>query len=206
MCATNAAALRWISVRIAGRTGPNTRVLNVRCRSACRYTTLRCVCGPATAVRPYDCAVPVRFDRTHDSTREVRRQPRRHARTGSLPAGRFTPRIATPRCRTSCAVPLSLPRLLRRGHTRPLFARWVARDCRVPVDYDLCRRTRHTRAQQVFVQRGCATDGRVCRASSIARCIAILDDVMTTGATVTALSRASCRRRGVHTRLDQHAR
>jgi hypothetical protein len=29
---------------------------------------------------------------------------------------------------------------------------------------------------------------------------------MTTGATVTALSRASCRRRGVHTRLDQHAR
>jgi len=90
-------------------------------------------------------------------------------------------------------VPLSLLRLLRRGHNQAaMFARWVGRASRVPVEYDLCERTRHTRAQT-----GLSRAARLRNLSGAftvprpvaGRCVAILDDVMTTGATVTALSR-----------------
>jgi ComF family protein len=91
-------------------------------------------------------------------------------------------------------VPLSLPRLLRRGHNQAaLFARWVARDCSLQVDYDLCRRTRHTRAQTGLSRAARLrnlTGAFAVRRPIDGRCIAILDDVMTTGATVTALTRS----------------
>jgi ComF family protein len=90
-------------------------------------------------------------------------------------------------------VPLSLLRLLRRGHNQAaLLARWVGRGATLRVDYDLCERTRHTRAQTGL--------SRAARLRNLAgafavrrpvadRCVAILDDVMTTGATAAALTR-----------------
>jgi ComF family protein len=91
-------------------------------------------------------------------------------------------------------VPLSLLRLLRRGHNQAaLIARWVGRGSRLTVDYDLCERKRHTRAQTGLSR--AARLRNLSGAFTVRRpidgeCIAILDDVMTTGATVTALSRA----------------
>ena len=90
-------------------------------------------------------------------------------------------------------VPLSRARLLQRGHNQAaLFARWVGTVSMTPVDYDLCVRTRHTPPQTGL--------GRTARLRNLSGAfsvrrpiaglrIAILDDVMTTGATVTALAR-----------------
>jgi len=90
-------------------------------------------------------------------------------------------------------VPLSSARLLRRGHNQAaLIARWVGHACATPVDYDLCARTRHTPAQTGL---GRSARLRNLHGAFAARRpvaglrIAILDDVMTTGATVTALAR-----------------
>jgi ComF family protein len=91
-------------------------------------------------------------------------------------------------------VPLSRRRLLRRGHNQAaVLARWVgsAIDHDVSIDYHICRRTRDTPPQTGL---NCAArlrnlDGafRVTRSLAGAR-VAIVDDVMTTGSTVTALT------------------
>jgi ComF family protein len=90
-------------------------------------------------------------------------------------------------------VPLGRVRLLRRGHNQAaLFARWVAKISAIPIDYDLCRRTRHTAPQTRLGRR--ARQRNLSGAFSLRRPvaglrIAILDDVMTTAATVTSLAR-----------------
>ncbi len=90
-------------------------------------------------------------------------------------------------------VPLSRARLLRRGHNQAaLLARWVGGALDLPVDYHACRRVRNTPPQTglrrsarlrnlagAFSANGALADLRV----------AIVDDVMTTGSTVTALAR-----------------
>lgn len=94
-------------------------------------------------------------------------------------------------------VPLSRLRLLRRGHNQAaLFARWVGRGSALHVDYDLCERTRHTRAQTGLSRSARLrnlTGAFTVRRRVADRTVAILDDVMTTGATVTALTRALLR-------------
>lgn len=94
-------------------------------------------------------------------------------------------------------VPLGRGRLLRRGHNQAaLLAHWVGRASGLPVDCRLCRRTRATRAQsglsrrarRVNLRGAFTVDARLDGAR-----IAIVDDVVTTGATVAALARAMLR-------------
>jgi ComF family protein len=94
-------------------------------------------------------------------------------------------------------VPLGRARLLRRGHNQAaLLAHWVGRAGGLPVDYRLCRRTRATRAQsglsrrarRVNLRGAFAVDARLDDTR-----IAIVDDVVTTGATVAALGRTLLR-------------
>jgi ComF family protein len=99
-------------------------------------------------------------------------------------------------------VPLSRKRLLRRGHNQAaLLARWAcgALDRHVPVDYHSCIRTRDTPPQTGLNRaarlRNLEGAFDVTRALADAR-VAIVDDVMTTGSTITALT---------HTLLDAGA-
>jgi ComF family protein len=91
-------------------------------------------------------------------------------------------------------VPLSRRRLLRRGHNQAaLLARWIgsALDHDVSVDYHSCRRTRDTPPQTGLgrAARLRNLDGAFGMTRSLAGArVAIVDDVMTTGSTVTALT------------------
>jgi len=91
-------------------------------------------------------------------------------------------------------VPLALGRLLRRGHNQAgLFAHWVSRAVGLPVDHALALRRRPT-PPQTGLTRGARL--RNLRGAFAVRGhldgtrVAIVDDVVTTGATVTSLSRA----------------
>jgi ComF family protein len=91
-------------------------------------------------------------------------------------------------------VPLGNRRLRRRGHNQAaMLARWVGRDTGIAVDYTACTRRRNTVAQTDLGRRARLRNLRgafaVDRGFAGAR-IAIVDDVMTTGATVTALAQA----------------
>jgi ComF family protein len=99
-------------------------------------------------------------------------------------------------------VPLSAKRLLRRGHNQAaLLARWAggALDHDVSIDYRSCRRIRDTPPQSGLNRaarlRNLEGAFSVTRSLTDAR-VAIVDDVMTTGSTVTALA---------HTLLDAGA-
>jgi ComF family protein len=90
-------------------------------------------------------------------------------------------------------VPLHPARLRQRGYNQALeLARVVGRRLSIPVDASSCQRTRATRAQSELEERqrlqnirgAFATTGR------LPRHLAILDDVVTTGATVSELARA----------------
>jgi len=93
-------------------------------------------------------------------------------------------------------VPLSRRRLLRRGHNQAaLLARWAAAALshHVSVDYHSCRRSRDTppqtgldRAARLRNLEGAFSVNR--RLAD--KTVAIVDDVMTTGSTVTALAHA----------------
>ena len=90
-------------------------------------------------------------------------------------------------------VPLSRARLLRRGHNQAaLLARWVGDTLALPVDYHACRRVRNTPPQTGLSRsarlRNLTGAFAVDRALADLR-VAILDDVMTTGSTATALAR-----------------
>ncbi len=89
-------------------------------------------------------------------------------------------------------VPLSRERLRRRGHNQAaLLARWVGSGVDMPVEYRSCLRVRHTppqtglnRSARLRNLEGAFT---IVRGLENAR-IAIVDDVMTTGSTVAALT------------------
>jgi ComF family protein len=93
-------------------------------------------------------------------------------------------------------VPLSRTRLLRRGHNQAaLLARWAgsALDRDVSIDYRSCRRTRDTPPQTGLNRttrlRNLEGAFGVTRSLTGAR-VAVVDDVMTTGSTATALAHA----------------
>jgi ComF family protein len=91
-------------------------------------------------------------------------------------------------------VPLSLRRLLLRGQNQAaVLARRVARPLRLPVDYDACRRVRHTAPQTGRSRRERRANLRgafECTRRIEGQTVALVDDVVTTGATVRAVTRA----------------
>ncbi|MGI8740548.1 MAG: ComF family protein [Gammaproteobacteria bacterium] len=117
-----------------------------------------------------------------------------HARLlGQLLAKHLSARSGVP---PECIVPVPLhPRRIReRGFNQALeLARHVGRRLRVPVDFKSARRIRHTDTQTDLPAKArrsnvrgafkIATDFRACH-------VAILDDVVTTGATVDELARS----------------
>jgi ComF family protein len=90
-------------------------------------------------------------------------------------------------------VPLHWRRLLRRGHNQAaLIARTVGRRLGVPIEFDGVRRIRATRAQTGLdrsERRRNLIGAFACRAHVTERAVAVVDDVMTTGATLTAMAR-----------------
>lgn len=96
-------------------------------------------------------------------------------------------------------VPLHWRRLARRGYNQALeLARVLGRELAIPVDTDSLQRLRATPDQ---IGRSAAQRRRNMRGAFAARCslaglhLALVDDVMTTGATFDALARA-CRKAG----------
>lgn len=88
-------------------------------------------------------------------------------------------------------VPLHWRRLVLRGHNQAaLIARTLGRLLGVPVEFDGVRRIRATRAQ-TGLDRAARQRNLVrafaCRVPVTDRTVAVVDDVMTTGATLTAM-------------------
>ncbi len=90
-------------------------------------------------------------------------------------------------------VPLHWRRLLLRGHNQAaLIARTLGRRLGVPIEFDGTRRIRATRAQTGLdraTRRRNLVGAFACRVPVIERAVAVVDDVMTTGATLTAMAR-----------------
>lgn len=89
-------------------------------------------------------------------------------------------------------VPLHPNRLRERGYNQALeLARVVGRRLGTPVEHRHCRRTRATQAQSDLDERRRLANirGAFEAAPVVPKRLAILDDVVTTGATVTELTR-----------------
>lgn len=92
-------------------------------------------------------------------------------------------------------VPLSTNRLRRRGFNQAeMIARWLAKPVRVPLDDSQLRRVRETPAQQGLDaearRRNLRDAFRLMRPAAVRdRHVAVVDDVVTTGATVETLAR-----------------
>ena len=89
-------------------------------------------------------------------------------------------------------VPLHWRRLVLRGHNQAgLIARTLGRKLGVPVEFDSVRRVRATRAQTGLdraARRRNLNGAFTCRAAVAERAVAVVDDVLTTGATLTAMA------------------
>lgn len=90
-------------------------------------------------------------------------------------------------------MPLSPARLRERGFNQALeIARYVARATAIPLEPEACRRVRDTVAQATLPWKERAGNVRgafVCDADLTGRTVAIVDDVMTTGATLDELAK-----------------
>ncbi len=91
-------------------------------------------------------------------------------------------------------VPLHRTRLRTRGYNQALeLARPLSRRLRIPLDHELATRTRATAPQQDMDRRERARnlrDAFAVRGELSGRHVAIIDDVMTSGATATSLAKA----------------
>jgi ComF family protein len=89
-------------------------------------------------------------------------------------------------------VPLHSKRLRQRGYNQAqLIAKHIAKLTNIPVDHNLCTRVRHTSAQSktnAFSRRSNIIGAFKLNKACIAKHVAIIDDVMTTGTTVGVLS------------------
>lgn len=96
-------------------------------------------------------------------------------------------------------MPLHRTRLLERGFNQALeIGRTIAAELRIPVEVSACRRIRNTTGQTGLSwqeRRRNVRGAFVCDVDLTGKRIAVLDDVMTTGATVDEVSRV-LRRRG----------
>ena len=94
-------------------------------------------------------------------------------------------------------VPLHPKRLRERGFNQALeIARPLGRRFQIPVEARACRRIRATRPQSELAlaeRRGNLRGAFAVRGALTARHLAIVDDVVTTGATVSALARVLLR-------------
>ena len=92
-------------------------------------------------------------------------------------------------------VPLHRKRLYQRGFNQAMeIARPISKRLNIPIDYKGCTRVRHTAAQSQLAANQRSTNVKnafaVQEYLSFKQHIALLDDVMTTGHTLTELSRA----------------
>jgi ComF family protein len=90
-------------------------------------------------------------------------------------------------------VPMSHARLRQRGYNQALeLARPVSRQLGIPLDWQSCRRARHTPAQTSLKARERRKNmrGAFVVQRGLPSHVAILDDVITTGATATELALA----------------
>ncbi|MGE0080717.1 MAG: ComF family protein [Thiohalomonadaceae bacterium] len=109
---------------------------------------------------------------------------------GELLAGRLV--AADPRPDLIVPVPLHPARLASRGYNQALeLGRPLARALGVPLAHDLCRRVRDTAAQSSLDPEGRRRNVRGAFAvyGPVPARVAILDDVITTGATLAELAR-----------------
>lgn len=101
--------------------------------------------------------------------------------------------VAAERADVIVPMPLSRGRLRERGFNQALeIARYVGRATGIPVAADACRRVVDTAAQASLPWKARARNVRgafVCDADLRERTVAIVDDVMTTGATLNELAR-----------------
>lgn len=111
--------------------------------------------------------------------------------------GRLLARAAAPMLReidALCAVPLAFERQAERGFNQAHeIARRIARDSRRPLRADLLLRTRHTAAQMQLPQderRRNVRGAFAARANVAGLRVAVVDDVMTTGATLDEVAAA----------------
>ncbi|MGI9045255.1 MAG: ComF family protein [Burkholderiales bacterium] len=97
------------------------------------------------------------------------------------------------------AMPLSKQRLRERGFNHALeIARFVARELDIPIAHDACRKMRDTPPQTALPWKERAKNVRgafACDGNLAGRRVAIVDDVMTTGATLNELA-ATLRKSG----------
>lgn len=94
-------------------------------------------------------------------------------------------------------VPLSRRRLARRGYNQSaVLATWIGRELSIPISTSILRRARHTVAQTTLSRRQRLLNVRGAFAADVkldgAR-VAVVDDVMTTGATLSQAARVLTR-------------
>ena len=96
-------------------------------------------------------------------------------------------------------MPLARARLARRGFNQAMeISRWVATDYGLDISVDVCHRTREGTPQAALPWKQRATNVRnafVCDVDVNGKSVAVVDDVLTTGATLDELA-LSLKRRG----------
>lgn len=96
-------------------------------------------------------------------------------------------------------VPMHRKRIRQRGYNQALeLARQLSRELGIPLDWKRCRRSRHTSSQTVLQghERRANVRGAFTVRGKLPKHVAIVDDVVTTGATVQEFAR-TLRRAGV---------